>query len=253
MDNNRFGRVEDGQSLSEAIISTSPVAFWPLDEQSGLTIFDVSGNGHHGVYSGPTLNATPGPHGSGAPQFDAINDFGKLKAASLSASLTNNAEGSMLVFAKVRASSVWTDASERRILVIASAGQTEMLMLRKNSANHNIQFLRNGGGTVFVSGAVPGGVGPTGWFAMAMTWSQPNNRLRAWYSTVGSVPAQFGTTQAGGSAWVGADVNSDRTCFGTGWTDPPPTLESWDGYIGGGAVWSKELDFASQLSPLMVL
>ena len=52
-------------TLAEAILSLSPVAYWKLDETSGTTATDSSGNGHHGTYTGTvTLN-----NRDGAPTF----------------------------------------------------------------------------------------------------------------------------------------------------------------------------------------
>lgn len=52
-------------TLAAAINALSPVGYWKLDETSGTTAFDSSGNGHHGTYTGTvTLNDR-----DGAPSF----------------------------------------------------------------------------------------------------------------------------------------------------------------------------------------
>lgn len=50
-------------SLQRQIMLDSPVAYWPLDETSGTTVNDRSGNGRHGSISNPgvTLNQPMGP------------------------------------------------------------------------------------------------------------------------------------------------------------------------------------------------
>jgi hypothetical protein len=46
-------------ALRAAVLSDGPVAYWPLDETTGTTAFDISGNGHHATYVGsPTLGNT---------------------------------------------------------------------------------------------------------------------------------------------------------------------------------------------------
>jgi hypothetical protein len=49
-------------SLSNQVLLDSPVGYWPLDETSGTTAIDISGNGRNGTYSGSyTLNGVLGP------------------------------------------------------------------------------------------------------------------------------------------------------------------------------------------------
>lgn len=45
-------------SYSSAVIADAPVAYWRLNDPSGTTATDSSGNGHNGTYSNVTLNAT---------------------------------------------------------------------------------------------------------------------------------------------------------------------------------------------------
>lgn len=48
-------------------------AYWPLDEDSGTTANDVSGNGNDGNYNGPTLGVTS-VFDSTCPSFDGTDD-----------------------------------------------------------------------------------------------------------------------------------------------------------------------------------
>lgn len=52
------------------------IAYWPLNETSGTTANDVSGNGRHGTYSGVTLDQVDGPGETmgRAGLWDGIND-----------------------------------------------------------------------------------------------------------------------------------------------------------------------------------
>jgi hypothetical protein len=55
------GRANASASYESTVLSDAPVGYWPLDETSGMTAADASGNGHDGVYvNGPTLGV-PGP------------------------------------------------------------------------------------------------------------------------------------------------------------------------------------------------
>ena len=47
-------------TYQQAVLSLSPIAFWPLDEASGTNAFDVIG-GNNGVYAGTYVQGQPGP------------------------------------------------------------------------------------------------------------------------------------------------------------------------------------------------
>jgi len=224
------------------------IAIWPENEISGTVIKCLNNAARNGVYSGPTPNAIAGPHGYGAPQYDAINDFGNIYTPSLETALANWDEGTALAFARVRAASVWIDATVRRAMWIANAAGSTGVSLMKFSTNNQVRVARFVGGvTVAVNYTVPSP--PTDWFALAMTWSVANNRLRAWYSSVGVSPIQAGTTQAGPATWSGVTLASNNCLLGA----TPGPAAMMDGFLGDVLVWNAELDFTTQLSPLMVL
>lgn len=50
-------------SLHHQIMQDSPRAYWPLNELSGTTAFDVSGNALHGTYTGAVTPSAVGPGG----------------------------------------------------------------------------------------------------------------------------------------------------------------------------------------------
>jgi hypothetical protein len=57
-------------------LADSPIVYWKLEEASGTTAADSSGNGRNGTYSGsPSLGATAGPvPGGTAMTLDGVND-----------------------------------------------------------------------------------------------------------------------------------------------------------------------------------
>ncbi len=73
-------------SLPSQIMQDSPSFYWPLNESSGTTALDVSGNARNGTYNGsPTLNQ-PGPAGLVSVTFDAVDDFISSSYAGMSTS-----------------------------------------------------------------------------------------------------------------------------------------------------------------------
>src|SRR5215469_8556155 len=77
---------------SNAVISLNPVGFWPLNETSGTTAFDVSGNGNNGTYqSGVTLGAAgvPNPPFVGFATNSVASGFSGSAGDSSCVTLTN--------------------------------------------------------------------------------------------------------------------------------------------------------------------
>ncbi|WP_182867972.1 carboxypeptidase regulatory-like domain-containing protein [Rhodopirellula sp. JC639] len=64
-------------SYADLVLAGQPVAYWPMGETSGSTMFDHSGFGNDGSYNGVTLGvpgAIPGDPDTAA-QFDGVDDF----------------------------------------------------------------------------------------------------------------------------------------------------------------------------------
>lgn len=62
-----------GASYSSLVLAATPVAFWKLDEASGTSAADATGNGHTGTYNSVTL-AQAGPQGNAA-SFDGSSSY----------------------------------------------------------------------------------------------------------------------------------------------------------------------------------
>jgi len=54
------------------VVDTGPVGYWPLQEDTGSTATDLSGNGHHGTYNGSPALAT---RDLGTPALGTVSDF----------------------------------------------------------------------------------------------------------------------------------------------------------------------------------
>lgn len=71
-----FGDAASESVYSAVVMTDAPVAFWKLNETSGTTATDSSGNGHNGTYTGsPTLNQSGPFNGIKAVDFDGVDDF----------------------------------------------------------------------------------------------------------------------------------------------------------------------------------
>ena len=141
-------------SLAEAINALSPVGYWKLDETSGTTATDSSGNGHDGTYTGTlTLDAT-----DGAPNFDggyvSIPDHANFSA---------NAASGMTWFALMKSDNAST--GREFILSKGDAGVYEWEMSHGNVA----------AGRIYCTTYAPGGAALTseyldGAYAIGTDW-----------------------------------------------------------------------------------
>lgn len=238
-----------GGDHSNLVRSVSPSTlefYYPLAETSGTQATDYSGKGRNGTYSGAALASVATPFGNPAPLFDAINDYVDIYSAALATALATWSEGTIAALCRVRAASVWTDATTRNILQISDSGQSNRVVLSRHSVNAQLRDLRSHAGTTVAN--VASTTSPTDWFYIAQSWSVANNRLRNWISYRGVAPAQLGTTQTGLSAWSAVTLASTRCLIGNSFTTTPANL--WDGYIADVSGWSAELDL-NQLGPVM--
>lgn len=78
---------------SSAVLQDGPLGFWQLNEQSGTTVVDSSGNGRNGVYhgtAGQTATASPN-HGDYAYFFNGSNAYASLPNLGTSSTFTAEA------------------------------------------------------------------------------------------------------------------------------------------------------------------
>lgn len=68
------GVVKQGYSVANPLAASGLVGYWPLQEKSGVTAYDFSGNGHHATVNGATQGAS-GLLGTSAYAFDGTNDY----------------------------------------------------------------------------------------------------------------------------------------------------------------------------------
>ena len=65
----------NSREYSRRVLRVGPIAYWPMDEQSGTTAADKSGNGCNGAYTGITYNV-PGSNIIVNPGFETVTAAG---------------------------------------------------------------------------------------------------------------------------------------------------------------------------------
>lgn len=73
-DHNDGAVVKQGYSVADPYLSADLVGYWPLQEDSGGTAYDFSGNSNNGTVNGATQGAT-GLLGTSAYSFDGTDDY----------------------------------------------------------------------------------------------------------------------------------------------------------------------------------
>lgn len=204
---------------------TNLLAYWPMNEASGSTANDASGNGRTGTYSGATLDFEPGPDGGPAPRFDGINDYLNVFSASLQSAWNAN-QGSITAWVRVNTASVWSDGLARRAVYIGLDASNLVTLCR--GGTNNMQGTRIAAGTNKVSIGV---VGPgTGWVHLAITWDQANDQFKYYQNGV-----QSGGTQTG----IGTFSVTPTTML-VGANNTTGSLV-WNGQLAHVAFWKKAL------------
>ncbi|NEO13121.1 MULTISPECIES: filamentous hemagglutinin N-terminal domain-containing protein [unclassified Moorena] len=64
---------EPNTTYNQAVLGDNPIVYWSLDETSGSTAFNATGNGFNGTYEGGVTQGVPGISGT-AGEFNGNND-----------------------------------------------------------------------------------------------------------------------------------------------------------------------------------
>lgn len=72
-------------TYSAEVLADTPAAYWKLDDATGTTATDSSGNARHGTYHGTPALAADDVFGHACPTFDGVNDRVALPALNIAA------------------------------------------------------------------------------------------------------------------------------------------------------------------------
>lgn len=218
------------------IASSSLVALWPLNEASGTTAFDQSGNGRNAAYTNsPTLGQTGIGDGGTAPLFvPANNTFVNTFTASMAAAF-NGSQGTFAMWFKVSGAGVWTDAASRYLFIIAADGNNQV-RLTKTTTNNQLQWVYDASATLKSANVT---YSATTWSHFAMTWDKAGDAFKFYLNG-----AQSGATVNGLGVWAGVPTAGNCGIASLGGAG-----SIWDGYCAMPGLWSTVLS-ATQISTL---
>jgi len=210
------------QEYSQSIINlfgrSSFVGYWPLDELSGVTAFDII-NGRNGTYrntagvlNGITLGQPGIGDGKPSVYFDGANGYCNIYSASLAAAF-NSAEGTKIYW--VKPDSIFSDGISR-ICMSLRADVNNRIILEKSVANA-WTFRYSAGSTNNFYNLT----NTTDWTEVAIRWSQSLNLV-----TVNQNGNQMGSPTTC-PLWVGA-LASNVCVIGAASTTP---ASLWKGHL----------------------
>lgn len=206
------------QLYAELIESLGAFALWPLSETMGTRAADEIG-GFNGTYSASVgLNAVQFPDGTPAPLFDAAEDVIAIPNAALDTPF-NPALGTMGVWLKARASSVWTDGVSRIAYSVGVDANNRIFFNKTTTSNRFDVFYVAGGTSKQIATT---SFNPTTWFHSVITWDVTSDEVKAYINGI-----QSGSTLNTLGTWAGA--LSDFTAIGN--FRQVGGANFWDGYV----------------------
>jgi hypothetical protein len=160
-----------GGTLYVAQLSDAPLALYPMDEPSGTTMNDASGNGRNGSYTSVTLGQTPIGTGSGVARCTQFDGSASIATVTYGSWMNSN---SFTVEVLVQ----YTSVTSYRGLAARDNGSTNRDWQFRTNAGQADFVAWNDGGTLY-SGAGAGTTNGTSTpYLMAMRWDAANSRLK---------------------------------------------------------------------------
>lgn len=200
--------------------STKPVCIWPLGESLGNKAKSLNGDLLKATYSsGITLNSTKFVDGTNAPLFDATGDVITFTVANLDIPFDPNV-GTMLIWAKPRVSTVWTDGVTRMLFSIGSDANNR-IFFTKSATNNTFDLSYRAGGSPKTHNQST--YNPNRWFCIAITWDKVSDRVKFYLDGI-----QVGLELSLLGTWTGS-LTTSFSAIGN--FTQAGGANFWDGYL----------------------
>jgi len=212
-----FSKVSYERKVLNAFRS-SLLQYLPLDDPSGSTARDASGNSRAGAYTGVDLASTPGPKaGKAVPYWDGTNDYCRTDSA---APAFNSTEGAMIVWVKAGSAGVWSDGVNRYLAIIRADSSNDV-HFNKRTVTNNLAWTVNMGGSAR-SDIYDLGSAPTVWIMVGVTWSWGGNYSKA------IINSTLRSSMGAPGSWSAGPPAASTTGLGMSATTP---ANVWAGYL----------------------
>jgi len=211
------------------VLSTGPIAYWPLWETSGATAQCLVNSAQNGTYVNATVGSGTAPTGLACPWFDGAGDAVDVYSVTLAGAF-NVSEGSLALWAKVNAIGVWTDGAVRMPASFGADAINNFVRFDKNAINNRLDYYYKANGVLEANTVTP--ITDTAWMHLVITWSVSNDRV-CYYQNGASAGACDNTL----GAWAGA--LAANLCVVGAQTNLGGF--SFHGWISDAALWDREL------------
>ena len=226
------GGVEKYSARVKNTCSTNLVAYWQLNESSGATAADSSGNGYDAAYHNVTLDQEGIGDGSGAPLFDGSTSYINAYSAGLAGAF-NGAAGSLMIWFKASAG-VWVDDTSRCLVNFIVDSYNHVSILKSNNTNRLYASYCAGAVTEQID--VQFDEDDTDWHFAVITWDSGADEVKFFLDA-----AQWGDTQTGLGVWEGTPA-AQGCAIGS--SIGVLAFAVWDGSLAHAALWDVALSAA---------
>jgi len=218
------------RSKVQQIAGDDLARFYMLDESSGTSALDVSGNANGTYTNSPSLAAVSGIDGRKAPSFDGVDEY--VDGGAIGSELTvDSGNYSMGAFIRVSAVGIWTDGLQHIALEARESSSNRARIQITNDNMIRMQYRPQS--TAF---NVDITTSTTGWFFAALT-TDDSGTLTGFLREAGGV-LQTDTTNIT-TAWTGSGSWGSNIGVGTRSNSPP--VDPWDGDIAYAFVINRTL------------
>lgn len=161
-----------------AVLSRSPLIYFPQRELTGTTAIDLSNNRYNGTYTNVTLNSTGWVNGNVVPFYNNSSNRLNFNFTGVQSGF-NGDSGHFSTWIKVSGSGTWTDGVGRNIFAITTDSGSSFQLL-KHSVNNTLRLFRSSQSSTvdlqFTTRAL-------GWFNIQVAWAS-NSAVRLYYDGV---------------------------------------------------------------------
>jgi|GEM_PF-6299612 len=202
----------DTTDYMRVVLATQPthlIQYLPLNDATGTTALDYSGNGRNGAFAACTLNQVGFKTGEKSVRFNGVNAYLNPLSASL-ISAFNTDEGSLILWVKSTVTP-WGGSNNPKVIAKFYYSATNYIQINATNTYLQMSNVHNGVTTQYSQILATLGFLIDDWFSMSMTWSKTDNKLHFYvngarvigpvdYSGWGAGALQTSTTSIGNSA-----------------------------------------------------
>jgi peptidoglycan/xylan/chitin deacetylase (PgdA/CDA1 family) len=219
-----------GKTYQETVQGLHPIGYWPMNEPSGTTVYDRSGNGFNGTYvNTPTLGQDGIGDGLKCPRFTKTSSqYANLLSAGLTAAASGQ-EGTISLWFKVYDPACWNDGVSQGMLRFQGSYNNSVIDITKHT-NTGLLWAAYRANGVWSSNQGIAYLGPTDWTNFVITWSKTGNYGK--YYVNGS---KFGADWTTIDDWTAALNEFHAGRSGSSY---------WNGWLAHVAVWNTPLSDA---------